>query len=113
VVTVLSLGWMSESDLLRAAAAVACGAGHAGAEALLREADMRALRLVDAVNCELAACGGVAGVVSGSRILVGGQAWLRTHGVALPAVGLSGLPDGALLVASDGRLAGVLVVEDA
>jgi cation transport ATPase len=113
VVTVLSLGWMSESDLLRAATAVACGAGHPGAAALLREADMRALRVVDAVNCELAACGGVAGVVSGSRILVGGPEWLRSHGVALPAVGLSRLPEGALLVASDGRLAGVLVVEDA
>lgn len=104
---------MSESDLLRAAAAVACGAGHPWAAALLREADVRALRVVDAVNCELAACGGVAGVVSGSRILVGRPEWLGSHGVAVPAVGLSRLPEGAILVASDGRLAGVLVVEDA
>ena len=104
---------MSESDLLRGAAAVACGAGHPGSAALLREADVRALRVVDAVNCERSTCGGVAGVVSGSRILVGDPQWLRSHGVSLPAAGLSRLPEGAILVASDGRLAGVLVVEDA
>jgi cation transport ATPase len=107
----MPIGWMSESDLLRAAAAVACGAGHPGAGALLREADMRALRVVDAVNCERSACGGAAGVVSGSRVLLGGPEWLLAHGVDLTALGAVGLPDGAAMVASDGRLAGVVVVD--
>ena len=107
----MPIGWMSESDLLRAAAAVACGAGHPGAEALLREADLRALRVVDAVNCERSACGGAAGVVSGSRILVGGPEWMLAHGVDLSALGAVALPDGAVMVASGGRLAGVVLVE--
>ena len=109
MVSVLSVGWMSESDLLRSAAAVACGCGHPAAEPLLRETDARVLRVVDALNCELAP-GGAAGVVAGSRILLGSADHLESHGVALAGLPPFEVHDDMLFVAADGRFAGVVRV---
>lgn len=110
VVTVLPVGWMSESDLLRSAAAVACGCGHPSAEELLREADMRIVRVVDAVNCERRP-EGASGVVSGSRVLLGSPEFLLGQGVDLSSVPPMPFADGMLLAAVDGRFAGVLQME--
>jgi cation transport ATPase len=110
VVTVLPVDWMGESDLLRAATAVACGAGHPVAGALLREADARIVSVVEARNCERSPCGGAAGVVSGSRILLGGPEWLLSHGIDLTEAGAVPLRDGVLFVSTDGRFAGTIAV---
>ncbi len=108
MLNVRPVDWMGESDLLRAAAAVACGAGHPAAAALLREADARIVSVVEARNCERSACGGVAGVVSGSRILLGGPEWLLSHGVDLAEAGAEAWSDGTLYLATDGRYAGTI-----
>lgn len=107
VVSVNTVGWLSETDLLRAATAVACGSGHPAARALLRESDIRVVHVVEALNCERLPDGS-AGVVAGSRVLLGGPELLLEQGIDL-----SGLPpiavDGAMLFAAiDGRFAGVL-----
>lgn len=107
MVTVLPVGWMSESDLLRSAAAVACGCGHPSAEALLREADVRIVRIVDAVNCERRP-EGAAGVVSGSRVLLGSPEFLLGNGVDLSSVPPMPVADGMLFAAVDGRFAGLV-----
>lgn len=109
MVSVLTVGWMSESDVLRSAAAVACGCGHPAAEHLLREADARVLVVVDALNCELLASGG-AGVVAGSRILLGSPDHLERHGVVLEGLPPFEVLDDMLFVAADGRLAGLVQV---
>lgn len=105
-VQVQPIGWMSEADLLRAATAVACSAGHPAAHALLAEADLRMVAVVDAVNCERSSCGGVAGVVSGSRIVAGGPEWLLGQGVDLSRAAAVPQRDGWIWVAADGRFAG-------
>ena len=110
MVSVLPVGWMSESDLLRAVAAVACGAGHAMAPDLLREADVRVVRVVDGLNCERLPGGGVAGVVSGSRVVMGSPELLLDHGVDLSAVPPMETHDGMFFVAVDGRFAGLLLL---
>ena len=110
MVNVLTAGWMSESDLLRSAAAVACGCGHPSAEELLREADVRIVRVVDAVNCERRA-DGAAGVVSGSRVLLGSPEFLLGQGVDLSSVPPMPVADGMLFAAVDGRFAGVVQVD--
>ena len=110
VITVLPVGWMSENDLLRAVAAVACGSGHPAAEELLREADVRVIRVVDAVNCESTGASAV-GVVAGSRVLLGSPEFLIEHGVDLSPVVPTEASDGMLLVAIDGRFAGVILMD--
>jgi cation transport ATPase len=97
---------MSEADLLRAATAVACAAGHPAARALLAEADVRMVGVVDAVNGERSPCGGVAGVMSGSRIVAGGPEWLLAQGVDLSRAGAAPQHDGWMWIAADGRFAG-------
>jgi cation transport ATPase len=109
VVTLLPVGWMSETDLLRSVTAVACGCGHPSAEALLREADVRIVHVVDALNCERTGAG-AAGVVSGSRVLLGAPEFLLDHGVDLSALPPIELLDGMLFAAVDGRFAGIVTV---
>jgi len=112
VITVLPVGWMSENDLLRAVAAVACGSGHPAAEELLREADVRVIRVVDAVNCECVGVGAV-GVVAGSRVLLGSPEFLLEHGVELSPIAPMAVSDVMFLVAIDGRFAGMMLMDDA
>lgn len=117
MITVIPSGWMSESDLLRAATAVACGAGHPLAVELLCAADVRLVRVLDASNCELLASG-AAGVVGGSRIVLGTAEQLRALDVEVEVganVGVRGHAGvgepSALCVASDGRFAGVILIQ--
>ena len=110
VITVVPVGWMSENDLLRAVAAVSCGSGHPAAGELLREADLRVIRVVDAVNCESAGASAV-GVVAGSRVLLGTPEFLSEHGVDLSPVVPTEASDGVLLVAIDGRFAGAILMD--
>lgn len=112
MITVLPAGWMSESDLLRAATAVACGAGHASAPALLREADVRVVRVLDAVNCERLPDGDAAGIVAGSRVVVGTPEQLLDHGVDLSGVPPIASDERMLWVASDGRFAGIIALAE-
>lgn len=112
MITVLPAGWMSESDLLRTATAVACGAGHAAAPVLLREADVRMVRVMDAVNCERLAEGDAAGVVAGSRVVVGTPERLIAQGVDLSGVPPIASDERMLWVASDGRFAGIIALEE-
>jgi cation transport ATPase len=112
VITVLPVGWMSENDLLRAVSAVACGSGHPAAEELLREADVRVIRVVDAVNCERVGAGAV-GVVAGSRVLMGSPEFLLEHEVELSPIVPMAVSDGMFLVAIDGRFAGMMLMDDA
>ncbi|MBL9140505.1 MAG: hypothetical protein JNK53_01445 [Phycisphaerae bacterium] len=112
MITVLPSGWMSESDLLRAATAVACGSGHPCAAGLLRAADVRMVRVLDAVNCERLADGSAAGVVAGSRVVVGSPEQLLHHGVDLSGVPPIASDERMLWVASDGRFAGIIAMQE-
>lgn len=111
MVTILPSGWMSEVDLLRASAAVACGSGHPAAWPLMREADVRAVQIVNAVNCERLNEGGAAGTVAGSRVVVGTPEQLLELGVDLSAVPPIAADERMLWVASDGRFAGVVLLK--
>ena len=78
-------------------------------EALLREADCRVVRVVDALNCERRA-DGAAGVVAGSRILLGSPEYLLDHDVDLSGIPPMEIDWSMLLVAADGRFAGIVRV---
>lgn len=110
MVSVHPAAWLSEVDLLRAASAVAGGAGHPAAEELFREASARGIRAVPARNCDRFG-GGAAGVVAGSRVLLGSPELLLEQGVDLSAVPPMETDWTTLFVAVDGRFAGVVRVE--
>ncbi len=99
---------MSESDLLRAATAVVCGCGHPASWTLMRTADLRVVQVVQALNCERLPSGGAAGVVAGSRVLLGTPEDLLDHGVDLSGVPPIPSDEHMLWVAVDGRFAGIV-----
>jgi Cd2+/Zn2+-exporting ATPase len=85
VTDILPAGDMTETDLLRLAAAVEAGSSHPLARAVLAEAEAR--RIVPPPARAVAAIPGkaVAANVEGRRIGVGSPAWAREGGAALPA----------------------------
>jgi hypothetical protein len=69
------------------------------------------VQLVDALNCERLAVDGAAGVVAGSRVVVGSPEQLLALGVDLSGVPPIHSDEHMLWVASDGRFAGILVLD--
>lgn len=99
-------------ETLRLAASLDQLSAHPLAKALVADADRRNLALTIPEQVEEQFGKGVRGTVDEHVVLVGSSSWLRMHGVNpdLPP-GPGG--DGArVLVAVDGRLAGVVVVAD-
>jgi Cu+-exporting ATPase len=108
----------SEDEVLTLVAALERSSEHPLAEAIVRGAEERKLSIPAAGDFDSVPGGGVKGVVSGRRVLVGNRRFLESFGV--DADGLSARAErlqdtghGAVLVALDGRPAGVIAVKDA
>ncbi len=108
---------MSEPDLLGVAAALEQGSAHPLARAIVEAAQEKGI-VPPAVEAWTSKTGlGVSGTVRGRRAAVGSAAFLQAQGIDLSAVEddvARFAADGKtpLLVASDGRLLGVLAVAD-
>jgi Cu+-exporting ATPase len=108
---------ITEADLLRLAAGVERGSEHPLAVAILQSAAERELPRSEASDFEAVPGKGVAGVVEGRHVLLGTPAFLRERGVDVGAW-LAALEEHrkqgrtAVLVAFDGKLAGLLAVAD-
>jgi len=103
--------------LVRLAASVERGSEHPYAEAIVREADRRAVELAwpDTFQAEVGI--GVTATIEGRRVLVGNAALLEQHGVGIDLLASTiaqaeSRGETPLLVAIDGRAAGVLTVTD-
>jgi Cu+-exporting ATPase len=108
---------MSEPDLLRMTASLERGSEHPLAAAIVRGAEARNVRPSAANDFESVSGKGVTGMVDGHRVAVGNAALLAQLGI--DPSGLSKTADelradgqGAMLVAVDGRPAGVIAVAD-
>ncbi len=118
VTAVETASGMSDVELLRLAASVERGSAHPLASAIVREAELRGITL-PAVSRFISTSGqGVSGLVDGHAVDVGSASFLNGLGVDVSA--LAARADGyrqsgqtALLVAVDGRAAGVVAVADA
>jgi Cu+-exporting ATPase len=117
LVDVLPVGGMSEPDLLRMTASLERGSEHPLAAAIVRGAEARNVRPSAANDFESVSGKGVTGMVDGHRVAVGNAALLAQLGI--DPSGLSKTADelradgqGAMLVAVDGRPAGVIAVAD-
>jgi len=108
---------VSEADLLRLAAGVERGSEHPLARAVLQAAAERGVAVPDAAAFDAVAGKGVAGVVDGRSVLLGTPALLAERGVDAAGL-LARLEEHrrqgrtAVLVAVDGKLAGLLAVAD-
>ncbi len=113
---VVALGGVTETELLRLAASAEQGSEHPLGEAIVSGARAREIVLEPATSFEAVTGHGVVAVVSGRRVLVGSARLLREHGVdagsadAVASIARAGRTP--VLVAIDGKVAGVLGVAD-
>jgi Cu+-exporting ATPase len=100
----------SEAELLRAAASVEAASEHPLARAIVNGAKNRGLALEPATEFESITGGGVRGVVSGRRVMIGNQRLLQDEGVAVkPHEAATGT---VMFVAVDGAFSGTIAVAD-
>jgi len=110
-------GGAGEDELLRLVASVERGSEHPFAEAIVREADRRALPLEWPATFHAVVGEGVVATIEGREVLVGNAELLASRGI--DAQSLVAIADEAerrgetpLLVAVDGQAAGVVVAAD-
>jgi P-type Cu+ transporter len=117
VTAVIAAPGQDESELLRLAASLERGSEHPLAEAILRAAETRGLRLSEPSGFDSPVGLGVLGVVDGRRLVLGGDRIMADQGVDLSPLD----PEAARLraegvttvfAAIDGQAAGVLGIAD-
>jgi len=106
-----------EAELLRLAASLDAGSEHPLAQAIVREARSRELRLADAESFESNTGLGVTGMVEGRRLALGGVTLMREQGIStapleVEAARLRGEGASVMFMAADGALAGFIAVAD-
>jgi P-type Cu+ transporter len=115
---VLPATGFSETELLGLAAALEQGSEHPLAQSIIQAARERKLPLEAAGDFQSTTAGGVAGTITGRRVLIGKPAFLTENGVAdisaLEQVAAPLQAEGAtaIFVAINGRPAGVLTITD-
>ena len=114
---VVAIGAIDENELLRLAASLERGSEHPLAAAIVKGAEERGLQLGAAAISASETGKGVIGAVDGKRVAVGNQALFASLGIdpgGLPerADALRRDGEGAMLIAVDGRAAGLVTVAD-
>jgi Cu+-exporting ATPase len=106
-----------EEELLRLAASLERGSEHPLAAAIVQGAEARGLRLADVRDFQSVTGKGVVGQVEGHTVILGNPALLADRGIEAGALAsrieaLRSEGQTVMLVAIDGRLAGLLTVAD-
>lgn len=106
---------MDSDELLRLAASLDQASAHVMAEALVKAAQNRSLRLSPPTSVEEDAGAGLTGVVDGRRVSIGGSGYVKTQATkGDPKDFRQGLAPGQSIVAVaiDGTVAGIIVLAD-
>jgi Cu+-exporting ATPase len=116
-VSVVTAEGLDEATLLRLAASLEQGSEHPLAGAIVAGAAERGVRPAPATDFEYGTGRGVTGLVEGRRVALGNRALLDERGIdpgalAGRAEALRAEGQGVVLVAVDGRMAGLLGVTD-
>jgi Cu+-exporting ATPase len=106
-----------EAELLRLAASLDAGSEHPLAQAIVREARSRELRLADAESFESNTGLGVTGMAEGRRLALGSVTLMREQGIStapleVEAARLRAEGASVMFMAADGALAGLIAVAD-
>ncbi len=115
--TVKTLNGFSEDELLSLAASVEKASEHPLAAAIVREAELRKIKISPVENFESFTGRGLKAQTQGREILIGTQKFLEESGVDAQELGsiaqeFQARGEGAVLVAVGGVSAGVLTVKD-
>ncbi len=110
-------GDVAPDDLLRLVASLERASEHPLAAAIVRGAEERGVAIAAATDFDYAPGQGVVGTVDGRRIAIGNAALLSDHGIDASPLdarsdALRGEGQSVMLVAVDGRLAGLVSVAD-
>ncbi|MGV8988335.1 MAG: heavy metal translocating P-type ATPase [Cypionkella sp.] len=113
----VSLGEVSEADILAVAAALERGSEHPLAEAIVEGATAKDVRKLDAIEFEAVTGKGVKGLVEGRKAALGNAAMMQDLGLdtasaEAAADALRALGKTAMFIAIDGALAGIVAVAD-
>ena len=117
-VTDLVPAGVPEATLLTLAASVEKNSQHPLANAIVREAERRALSLQEAVSFDTIGGKGVVAKVLGEEVLIGNRALMKERGVPLPmeieekVAILEGEGKTVMIVSAGGQLAGLIAVAD-
>src|SRR5215469_13022143 len=111
------IGGVAENDLLQLAASLERGSEHPLAAAIVKGTEERGLKISPATDFDTVPGKGVTGLVDGRRVAIGNQALFASLGVEpadLPARAdaLRQEGQGVMLVAIDGKAAGLIAVAD-
>lgn len=104
-----------EADVLRLAASLDQASGHPTARALVDEAQARGSTLVQPTGVTEVPGEGIAGIVEGRQVEVGGPRLMRARGIRFPQTEVdpdAGATTATVLVAVDGKPAAVLLLAD-
>jgi P-type Cu+ transporter len=117
LVGVMPAGSISEDELLQLAAGLELGSEHPLAAAIVAGAEARGLTVAPATDFAASPGKGVVGTIGGRRVAVGNAALLASLGIEpgdLPAraEALRQEGQGVMLVAIDGKAAGLIAVAD-
>jgi Cu+-exporting ATPase len=109
---------VDERELLRLAASIERASEHPLAAAIVAEAQEKGIALTEVTDFESTPGQGVRGKIDGGEVIIGTREFLKRHGVVVKAklAASAAAPNESalttILVAVDGRAAGVLVVAD-
>ncbi len=117
VTDVLPLASLTETEVLRLAAAVEVGSEHPLGEAIVRAARHRNFELPKVTAFEAIAGHGIRGTVDGRAVLLGNRRLFAREGIATTSAEelmtrLEHEGKTAMLIGADGKLAGVVAVAD-
>lgn len=117
VTAIAAVAGISESELLRLAAAVERSSEHPLALAIVNAANNRGIALGDATDFDSPVGKGATGVVEGKRLILGSHRIMEEEGVDVTAMTAKAEElrnDGAtvIFIAIDGRLAGLFAIAD-
>ena len=117
VTKIIPVAPLDEAELIRIAASLERASEHPLAQAIVREAERRKLSLSEPSQVDSPVGKGVTGLVDGKRVLIGSAKYLEGEGVN--ASQLTGQADDlrksgttAIIVAIDGKVAGVIGIAD-
>ncbi|HKW74304.1 MAG TPA: heavy metal translocating P-type ATPase [Terriglobales bacterium] len=114
---VMSTGGFKQVDVLLLAATLERSSEHPLAHAIVKGAEERGLRLSSATNFKSFTGKGIGGEVAGRKVVIGNAAFLNSQGIEtkqldLQANTLLGQGQTVVLVAVDGKSAGLLAAAD-
>lgn len=117
VTDILTLGNYSEDELLQLAATAERGSEHPLGEAIVNGAKQKGLKLEEASRFNAIPGHGIEAEIAEKNILIGNKKLMREHHISIEKIieqmeRLEGQGKTAMLMAIDGKLAGIIAVAD-